>query len=98
MAARVSKLKCFIDHLDLATNISFTLWASILGKLVSFALLQRGILSQLNRVYRESPKQPPTGKANPTKHILLVSKGQLKEIRSILSLLPLAQVNFKLPF
>lgn len=98
MAARVSKLKTFIDHLDLSTIISFTLWASLRGKLVSFAMLHRAKLSQFNRVYRESPKPPPANRTNPTKHNLLVSKTKLQEIIGILSLIPLAQVNYNLPF
>lgn len=98
MIGRVAKLKHFIDHLDLSKPISFTLWASLLGKLVSFAMLHRGILSQFNLVYRQTPKSLPSSRGNPAKHNILVSKPQPKEVRDILSLLSLAKVTLNLPF
>lgn len=74
-----------------------SVWSSLAGKLVSYAMFQRARLIQLDAVYKKNSLlyaihtrlPPPTSfRPKPT---------QLREVQSIISLLPLAQVHFDLP-
>lgn len=94
---RVNKLSAFINTYNFNQEVSYTIWASLVGKLVSYAMLHRGILAQFNYVYRHAPKPPPRNIAAPSAIKVRVSAQQRNELQAILSLLPLSRVKYNLP-
>lgn len=65
MASRVNKLVAFTRTYDLLQNVSYTVWSSLIGKLVSYSMLHRGTMSQFNYVYRHMPKYMNKLRPNP---------------------------------
>lgn len=77
------KLTAFFEKYDIGNDIPYTLWDSLAGKLVSNSILHRRILGQFNYVYRHRTDSKGVGAP---KH----------EVQSIISLLPLPQVDYNL--
>lgn len=96
IANRINKLAAFIKYHNF-TSVAYTVWTSLMGKLVTYAKLHRGILSRFDTVYRHTSHVLPNN-TNKAAHVkLIVSEQQKDEVKRIISLLPFAKVRLKLP-
>lgn len=97
MNKRISKLAAFFHKFDIGKEVPYPVWASLVGKLVSYSMLHRGLLAQFNYVYKHTPRPVSKLAIKPADIIVKVSEKQKGEVQSIISLLPLAQVIYSLP-
>lgn len=99
MKKRIGKLSAFVHNCNFDKKVFKTFWLSLIGNLLSNAMLHHGILSQFNQLFKELPKSKQSKQLNhiPTNQPIHVSKKQTEEVKSIIKLLPFAQVKFDLP-
>lgn len=96
MTTRIAKLATFIRSNSFDAIVTYTVWTSLVGKLVSYAMLHRGILAHFDTVYRHTPRIY-LNSTMPANVRYTISDQQKDEVKRIISLLPLAQVRLSLP-
>lgn len=56
MSKRIGKLAAFFRKYDIGKQVPCPVWASLVGKPVSYSILHHGILAQFNYVYKQTPR------------------------------------------
>lgn len=94
---RIAKLAAFIRSNDFRSTTNYTVWASLIGKLVAYAMLNRRILSHFDKLYSHTPQVFKKHVAKSANVRFKITEQQHSEVKGIISLLPLAQVKIDLP-
>lgn len=76
MTKSIGKLVAFFKKYDIGREVTYPVWASLAGKLVSYSMLNRGILAQFNYVYKHTPRPASKFAIKPAHIVFKVSERQ----------------------
>lgn len=100
MPDKISKIAAFVHTLQVHEPIPLRKWESVTGKLLFYAILNRPILSALEKLYEGVPRsiQDTLSISPPKDRQFTPSSQQIAELERIVSISPLSAVSLDLPF